>query len=95
MHRFYIPPSEWNPGASQLALGGPEAHHCHDVMRCQVGDRIVAFDGVGTEAVGRITASKKSQVDFEVESTSETQAPPAALTLCQAIPKGKNMELVV
>ncbi len=95
MHRFYIPPSEWNPGAQALALGGPEAHHCNDVMRCQVGDQIVAFDGRGTAAVGTITATKKSQVDFDVESTVVTAPPPAALTLCQAIPKGKNMELVV
>ena len=95
MHRFYIPPSEWNPGADALALGGPEAHHCHDVMRCQVGDQIIAFDGEGTEAVGNITASAKSQVDFEIESVTKTEPPPARITLCQAIPKGKNMELIV
>jgi len=95
MHRFYIPPSEWNPGAQSLALGGPEAHHCHDVMRCQVGERIIAFDGQGSEVVGTITVTKKSQVDFDIESEAKTDPPPAALTLCQAIPKGKNMELVV
>ena len=95
MHRFYIPPTEWNPEATTLALGGPEAHHCHDVMRCAVGDQIIAFDGQGTEAVGTITATKKSQVDFSVGSVTRTAPPPARLTLCQAIPKGKNMELVV
>ena len=95
MHRFYIPPSEWRPHATALALGGPEAHHCHDVMRCAIGDQIIAFDGRGTQVTGTITASKKSQVDFTVETTTKTDPPPAALTLCQAIPKGKNMELVV
>jgi 16S rRNA (uracil1498-N3)-methyltransferase len=95
MHRFYIPPTEWNPEAEALALGGPEAHHCHDVMRCGVGEKIIAFDGEGTEVVGTITATRKSQVDFDVESTTKTDPPPARVTLCQAIPKGKNMDLVV
>jgi 16S rRNA (uracil1498-N3)-methyltransferase len=95
VHRFYIPPSEWNPEASSLALGGPEAHHCHDVMRCQVGAKIIAFNGEGTEVVGTITAAKKSQVDFDIESVDHTPPLLATLTLCQAIPKGKNMDLVV
>ena len=93
MHRFYIPPSEWRPEG--LALGGAEAHHCHDVMRCQIGERICVFNGGGARAVVTITASSKSRVDLEVESITETAPPPARLTLCQAIPKGKNMDLVV
>ena len=95
MHRFYIPPAEWNPEAPALALGGPDAHHCHDVMRCQVGDKIIAFNGEGTEVVGTITATKKAQVDFDIQSVEQSAPLDASLTLCQAIPKGKNMDLVV
>ena len=93
MHRFYIPPPEWDLGA--LAISGADAHHCHDVMRCQVGDQVVAFDGRGRQAVATITATGRSRVELDPGSLQETAPLPAALTLCQAIPKGKNMELVV
>jgi 16S rRNA (uracil1498-N3)-methyltransferase len=95
MHRFYIPPSEWPPAAQALALTGAEAHHCHDVMRCQIGDQITAFDGQGSEASCTITRRSKSLVELEIESVQKTAPLQARLTLCQAIPKGKNMELVV
>jgi 16S rRNA U1498 N3-methylase RsmE len=31
MHRFYIPPENWNPDS--LVLTGSEAHHARDVLR--------------------------------------------------------------
>lgn len=93
MHRFYIPAPEWDPDA--LVITGADAHHCRDVMRCQIGDRIAVFDGAGTQAVGTISAMGKGRVELEAESLERTPPLRASLTLCQAIPKGKNMELVV
>jgi 16S rRNA (uracil1498-N3)-methyltransferase len=93
VHRFYIPASEWDP--DQIVITGADAHHCHDVVRCQVGERVIAFDGCGTQALGTIAASGRSRVELEVESLEQTAPLRAALTLCQAIPKGKNMDLVV
>jgi len=93
VHRFYIPAAEWDPGA--LAITGPDAHHCHDVMRCQAGDRVVVFDGRGKQTVATITSAKRSRVELDPEELAETSPMPASLTLCQAIPKGKNMDLVV
>ncbi len=92
-HRFYIPESDWNLEA--LALTGDEAHHCRDVMRCNVGDRIIAFNGAGTESESEITASEKKRIELKPLLTSQTPRPPAILTLGQAIPKGKNMDLII
>ncbi|MGI9239294.1 MAG: 16S rRNA (uracil(1498)-N(3))-methyltransferase [Verrucomicrobiales bacterium] len=93
MHRFYIPPAEWDSAA--LAISGADAHHCHDVMRCQVGDQVIVFDGRGTQSVATIAATGRSRVELEPGPLQQTAPLPAELTLCQAIPKGKNMELVV
>ena len=92
-HRFYIPESDWNLEA--LALTGDEAHHCRDVMRCSVGDRVIAFNGAGTESESEITDSNKGRVELKPLLTSQTPRPPAILTLGQAIPKGKNMDLII
>lgn len=91
MHRFYLPPHEW-PGA---ALTGPEAHHARNVLRLAPGDRAVVFDGRGREATVTIEASDSAGVRFRV--MGETVTPPLRchITLAQAIPKGKNMDLIV
>tara|TARA_R110000850_G_scaffold264496_3_gene393597 strand:+ start:2900 stop:3652 length:753 start_codon:yes stop_codon:yes gene_type:complete len=92
-HRFYIPASQWN--LEQLALSEEEAHHCVDVMRCSKGDRVVVFNGEGTESEAEIISLSKSSVTLKPLLVNQTPRPPASLTLGQAIPKGKNMDLII
>jgi 16S rRNA (uracil1498-N3)-methyltransferase len=92
-HRFYIPASDWN--LESLALADEEAHHCLDVMRCREGDRVIVFNGKGTEAEAEITGTAKGRVDLHSLLVNQTEPPPARLTLGQAIPKGKYMDLIV
>jgi len=92
-HRFHIPPANWNPAS--LAVTGDEFHHCRDVMRCRPGDRVVVFNGVGTEADVEILSLDAARAPLKVWTLSETPRPPASLTLGQAVPKGKNMDLIV
>ena len=92
-HRFYIPSSSWN--LENLLLSEEEAHHCVDVMRCSEGDRIIVFNGSGTEAEAEIVSLSKKEVSLKPILVSETPRPPAAITLGQAIPKGKNMDLII
>ncbi len=92
-HRFYIAPSDWN--LESLALSGDEFHHCRDVMRCREGDRVVVFNGQGTEADVEIVSMDGGSASLKIWMVSETSRPGAALTLGQAVPKGKNMDLIV
>ncbi len=93
MHRFYIPPAEWNPAA--LRLTGSEAHHARSVLRMQPGDKAVLFNGRGREVTAEITAVAGR--DLELRKLHEAATPPlrCRITLGQAIPKGKNMDLIV
>ena len=93
MHRFYIAPEDWQP--ETLALSGSEAHHCRDVVRLKPGDKVVLFDGRGRELTAEITSADASQI--ELRKLHEAQTPPlrCRMTLGQAIPKGKNMDLIV
>lgn len=91
--RFFIAPGDWNPAA--LRLSGDEFHHCRDVMRCRPGDRVVVFNGAGVEADVEILALDGSSASLKVLTQSDTPRPPARLTLGQAVPKGKNMDLIV
>ena len=93
MHRFYLAPENWNPDA--LALTGAEAHHCRNVLRLEAGDKVVVFDGRGREMTAEITSADSS--DIRLRKIHEAQTPPlrCRITLGQAIPKGKNMDLIV
>ena len=93
MHRFYISPANWQPDA--LVLTGPEAHHSRNVLRLEPGDKVVLFDGRGHEITAEITASDPSQI--QLRKLHEARTPPlrCRITLGQAIPKGKNMDLIV
>lgn len=93
IHRFYIPPAQWNP--DHLALDEAESHHCTDVLRLRQGDRIVVFNGIGTEVTAEISLLSKREVGLRPLFTQTTPKPAAAVTLAQAVPKGKNMDLVI
>ncbi|MEP7013824.1 MAG: 16S rRNA (uracil(1498)-N(3))-methyltransferase [Verrucomicrobiota bacterium] len=93
MHRFYVSPAEWDQG--NLVLRGTEAHHARDVLRLKAGDKLVVFNGRGREITATITQTARDQV--LLRKLNETETPPlrCRIVLAQAIPKGKNMELIV
>ena len=93
MHRFYLPPSEWN--SPSPALNDSESHHALDVVRLGASDRVVVFDGVGGEATAQITAVEGKRAQLRLLQKAVTQPLPCSITLAQAIPKGKNMDFII
>lgn len=93
LSRFYIPREHWK--LDSLALAGDEARHCREVMRHGVGDKLVVFNGHGSEAMATVRHLDKDRVGLETHSVSKARRPRVGLTLAQAAIKGKNMELVL
>ena len=76
-------------------LTGTEAHHCTHVLRHQVGDRVVVFDGRGNELTARISALRKETVELEPVTRGSTPRPDWRLILVQAVPKAKQMDAIL
>jgi 16S rRNA (uracil1498-N3)-methyltransferase len=93
MHRFYIPPESWNPDS--LALDESESHHALDVLRMNPGDRAVVFNGRGAEATVEIAAITGKSVALKKVLEGKSAPLGCQITLAQAVPKGKNMDLIV
>jgi 16S rRNA (uracil1498-N3)-methyltransferase len=93
MHRFYIPPNDWNPDA--LVLSGSEAHHARDVLRMKRGERAVLFNGRGREITAEIVDLGRDEIRLRKLHETETLPLRCRIALAQAIPKGKNMDLIV
>ena len=62
-HRFFLPEF---PKQGSVTLDGDQAHHAAQVMRFEVGDLIVLFDGQGSEASCEIVAVSKKRVELTI-----------------------------
>ena len=93
MHRFYVSPEDWSPGA--LRLAGSEAHHAREVLRMKVGEKLVVFNGRGREITAEIVDLGADQIGLRKLHEAETPPLKCRIVLGQAIPKGKNMDLIV
>lgn len=91
MARFFLPPSEW----SSATLTGDEAKHFAQVLRGKAGDTITVFDGHGRRADAEVLHVSKHEVGLKLGDAFTPAPPLPAITLAQAIPKGKNMDLIV
>jgi 16S rRNA (uracil1498-N3)-methyltransferase len=93
MHRFYIAPENWQTDSPLLT--GSEAHHCRNVLRLEPGDKVVLFDGRGRELTAEITSTDAAEIRLRKLHEAQTSPLRCQITLGQAIPKGKNMDLIV
>jgi len=92
MSRFLLPPDIWNP---ETALTGDEAHHLSQVLRIRSGETITVFDGLGRRAMAEVRDVSRKHVTILLGEIHHIPAPLPAITLVQAVPKGKNMDLIV
>ena len=93
MHRFYVSPENWDSHA--VALRGSEAHHARDVLRLKAGEKVVLFNGRGRELTAEIVSLAGDEIQLRKLHEAETPPLQSRIVLGQAIPKGKNMDLIV
>ena len=92
MHRCYLESARWKGG--ELRLSSDESHHLLNVLRAQQGDEVFVFDGAGHTARARL--DNLDPVTLSVlEETAAEDAGVGGITLIQALPKGKRMDLIV
>jgi 16S rRNA (uracil1498-N3)-methyltransferase len=91
MPRFHLPPEAWQSGV----LTGDEARHLSQVLRIKPGESITVFDGHGRRAPAEVLSVSRDHVSLNLGESLSPAAPLPTITLAQAIPKGKNMDLIV
>ena len=92
MARFFLNPEAWG---GEALLEGDEARHCGQVMRAGPGERVVVFDGCGRSAEAEVLEVAKRAVRLRLGESRQAAAPRPVVTLAQAVPKGKTMDLIV
>ena len=92
-HRFYLPPERWSGEAPELEVS--DSHHCADVLRLGAGDMVIVFDGQGRVAEAELLAVHRKYCSLSIRQAHVTPPLRCSITLAQAIPKGKNMDLIL
>jgi 16S rRNA (uracil1498-N3)-methyltransferase len=92
MSRFLLPPDAWHGDA---ALTGDEARHLSQVLRVRAGESVTVFDGCGRRAAAEVLSVSRDRVSLRLGEATTPPSPLPAITLAQAIPKGKTMDLIV
>lgn len=93
MHRFFLSPEQLKSAAP--ALDASEAHHFLNVLRGKPGDRVTVFDGAGHECLCRVATVEKHRVVLEIQQRNAVPPLSYRLTLAQAVPKARNMDLIL
>ncbi|MDD4931867.1 MAG: RsmE family RNA methyltransferase [Methylacidiphilaceae bacterium] len=87
MERYYLPRRDEN------LLGPQESDHALRVMRRRAGDRILLFDGAGTEWTAEITGRSGRRLAFRKIAERKVAPPPGKIGIAQGLLKSKAMDL--
>jgi len=91
---FIVPPGSLAGGT--CVVSGREGHHGADVMRVREGDTVRLIDGAGEEALARVDSVEDAMLACTVtESRTHGRERTTALTVAQAVLKGRSLDDVV
>lgn len=83
-------------GGDRLELDEREAHYLGHVLRLKRGDRLVVFNGLGSERDASVESLQRREAVLALAIAREPVPESAlALTIVQALPKSDAMDLVV
>jgi 16S rRNA (uracil1498-N3)-methyltransferase len=88
--------SERELDGATVTLDEREAHYLGHVLRLQRGDRLVVFNGRGTERQASVESLQRRSATLALaEALGPLPESPLDLTLVQALPKSDAMDLIV
>jgi len=91
--RFY---SENTIDGDSATLADSEAHHLMHVLRAVVGDRVILFDGSGTEFQAEVESMTRRDVALKILERNEVDREASrVVTLAVALPKGDRQKWLV
>ena len=94
MHRFFI--DEKNSKDEIVTICNKDYKHISKSLRLETGDKIIACTGDGYDLIVELRDFSKNEVKGKIlERKKSDTEPQADITIAQAIPKSRNMELIV
>ncbi|MBO4941105.1 MAG: 16S rRNA (uracil(1498)-N(3))-methyltransferase [Clostridia bacterium] len=93
MRRFFTEPNFIKDGIAEIF---EDSKHIEKVLRMNVGDSILVFDGTGTEYLAKLVSIEKNLCRAEIiESQKSSSEPKISVSLFQGLPKSGKMETII
>ena len=80
---------------NSITLEKRESHHLVKVFRARIGESVELLDGKGMRYQGRLKEPDARAAVIEIGEAVKLPAPKLKVTLLQALPKGKAMDLIL
>jgi len=93
IHRIYHPHTLERD--TSLELGEEDLRYLKSVLRLKEGDKLVLFDGMGSEYGTRIEEFCGHTVSLKVFDKRSIPFPDSGITLAQSLPKGTKMDFII
>ena len=94
-YRSFLFPEGQVMSEDALILDPRESYHLVRVLRARVGQEVEVLNGQGCIYRGRIEKANAKGTRIAIDSIEEISRPKLKVTLVQAIPKGKAMDLIL
>lgn len=96
MHRFFIAPELVKEMGGYLTLPKELAHQVRDVLRLNLGERLILLDNLGNEILAAVEASSRAGVIVQLlERHGGKPSSPLRVVLCQGLMKSARFEWVL
>ncbi len=96
MHRFFIAPELVKEMGVYLSLPKELAHQMRDVLRLNLGEKLILLDNQGNEILATVESSSRAGVIVQLlERHAGKSASPISIVLCQALIKPARFELIL
>jgi 16S rRNA (uracil1498-N3)-methyltransferase len=96
MHRFFITPELVKEMGVYLSLPRELAHQARDVLRLNLGERLILLDNQGNEILAAVESSSRAGVIVQLlERHAGKAASPLRIVLCQGLMKATRFEWIL
>ncbi|HEY0755924.1 MAG TPA: RsmE family RNA methyltransferase [Ktedonobacteraceae bacterium] len=96
MHRFFITPELVKEIGVGLSLPKELAHQVRDVLRLNLGEKLILLDNQGNEILATVEGSSRAGVIVQLLERHTGQPPsPIRIVLCQGLLKSARFEWVL
>lgn len=96
MNRVFIDENNINKEEKYLIVTGTDFEHLKKVLRVKIGEKIIACDKNKNDYLCEVSVIDKESLRMNIVSNMKNQSEKSfQITLCQAMPKGNKIEIVL
>jgi 16S rRNA (uracil1498-N3)-methyltransferase len=96
MHRVFVDDFNIKKEQNNIVVAGTDFEHLKKVLRVKIGEEIIACDKNKNDYLCEVSSVHKDFLEMNILSNTKNQSEKSyEITLCQAMPKGNKIELVL